>query len=226
LVPYGDPIVTPNTWNISKEWYHFLSWDSVVPATMPDKDLTFNVVWEVNRHTVTYNSEWSLFKSFTGVAYGTQIPQPSTTPTKIGHHFVKWTGDVALSSNMPDRDLIYTAEFEKNDYVVQLSASPTTWGSVAWAWIYKYNDSITVTATSNYGFTFSGWKVGNEFVSRNASYTFTADAQSWIALVAVFDINSYNVSVQVSDPKMWSAIWSWRYVYMTQAQLIAADKQW
>ena len=60
------------------------------------------------------------------MAYGTQIPQPSTTPTKIGHHFVGWTGDVALSSNMPDRDLIYTAEFEKNDYVVQLSASPTT----------------------------------------------------------------------------------------------------
>jgi len=93
---------------------------------MPDNDLTFNVVWEVNRHTVIYVSEDQTFETFTNVAYGSEIPQPSTTPTKIGHYFVRWTGDVVLSSNMPDRDLTYTAIFEKNDYIVQLSTSPTT----------------------------------------------------------------------------------------------------
>jgi hypothetical protein len=58
---------------------------------MPDNNLTFNVVWEVNTHTVTYVSEGQTFETFTGVAYGTEILQPSTTPTKIGHHFVKWS---------------------------------------------------------------------------------------------------------------------------------------
>jgi uncharacterized repeat protein (TIGR02543 family) len=93
---------------------------------MPDNNLTFNVVWEVNTHTVRYVSEGQTFEKFTGVSYGTEILQPSTTPTKIGYHFVRWTGDVALSDTMPDRDVTFTAVFEKNDYVVQLSASPIT----------------------------------------------------------------------------------------------------
>ena len=74
MVSYGDPIVVPNTGSISKIGYHFTGWDAVVPETMPDNNLTFNVVWEVNRHTVTYVSEGQTFETFTGVAYGTQIP--------------------------------------------------------------------------------------------------------------------------------------------------------
>jgi uncharacterized repeat protein (TIGR02543 family) len=93
---------------------------------MPDNNLTFSVVWEVNTHTVTYVSEGQTFKVYTGVPYGVSILQPDTTPTKIGHHFVRWTGDVSLTDTMPDRDLTYTAVFERNDYKVTLNANPTS----------------------------------------------------------------------------------------------------
>jgi uncharacterized repeat protein (TIGR02543 family) len=204
-VAYGSAISAPNTGNISKEWYHFLKWNPEVPATMPDNDLTITVDWEVNKHTVTYNSEWTTFKTFTGVAYAADIPQPSTTPTKIWHHFVKWSWDVALSDNMPDRDLTYTAVFEKNDYVVKLRANPTTGWSVEWAGTYKYNDSITVTWIANYGFTFSGWKVGDNFVSRDAVYTFTADdgfaKYTWYVDNEVQEETSHILTLDTTDWK-------------------------
>jgi len=92
---------------------------------MPDEDLTFNVVWEVNTHTVTYMSGDVVFATFADVAYGTTpIPTPDNNPTKLGHHFVGWTPSVPAT--MPDSDKTFLASFEKNDYVVSLTATPTT----------------------------------------------------------------------------------------------------
>jgi uncharacterized repeat protein (TIGR02543 family) len=175
---------------------------------------------------VTYVSEGQTFEEFTNIAYGSDIPTTWWTPTKVWHHFVEWTWSVALTSKMPDNDVTYTAVFEKNDYVVELSVNYATWWSVTWAWTYKYADEITVVATENYWFTFSGWKVGDEFVSRDASYTFTANEQPWISLVAIFDINSYEVSATSSDAVMWSVTWAWTYEYAIQVTLTATANQW
>ena len=223
-VAYGSELTAPA--DPVKYGYTFKWWNPSVPATMPDNNLTINAVWEVNKHNVTYVSEGQTFEEFTNIAYGSDIPTTWWTPTKVWHHFVEWTWSVALTSKMPDNDVTYTAVFEKNDYVVELSVNYATWWSVTWAWTYKYDDPITVVATENYWFTFSGWKVGDEFVSKNASYTFRADEQAWISLVAIFDINSYEVSATSSSDVMWSVTWAWTYEYATQVTLTATANQW
>ena len=58
--------------------------------------------------------------------------------------------------------------------------------------------SVTVTATPADGYVFNGWKSGEEYVSRNSTYTFTATADA--TLQAEFlDVTTYNTNVITSN---------------------------
>ncbi len=70
-----------------------------------------------------------------------------------------------------------------------VSASPPTWGTVTGEGTFPRGSSqnVTVTATANKGFTFTGWSEGGTVVSTAASYTFTLTTDR--TLVANFGVN-------------------------------------
>jgi hypothetical protein len=69
-----------------------------------------------------------------------------------------------------------TANFAFNSYVISASASPAAGGSVAGGGTYNCGSSITLTATANFGYQFSGWTEGFVEVSTTPTYTFSASA--------------------------------------------------
>src|SRR5437660_1797557 len=67
---------------------------------------------------------------------------------------------------------------------ISASASPSAGGSLTGGGPVSCNSSVTLTATSNIGYTFANWTEGGSVVSSSASYTFTASANR--TLVANF----------------------------------------
>ena len=81
-------------------------------------------------------------------------------------------------------------------YTIDVSASPSNGGTVSGGGTYQQGQSCMVTATSNYGYTFTNWTEDGGVVSSDASYTFTVTEDR--NLVAHFELNNYTISVSAN----------------------------
>lgn len=70
-------------------------------------------------------------------------------------------------------------------YTVSATANPAEGGNITGAATYELGATVTLTATANEGYVFVNWKKGEETVSSDATYTFTATED--ITLVANFE---------------------------------------
>ena len=73
-------------------------------------------------------------------------------------------------------------------YIIQVSASPVSYGSVTGGGSVTNGSSVTLKATANSGYRFVKWTENGTEVSTANPYTFTANANR--TLVAVFEANS------------------------------------
>lgn len=99
-----------------------------------------------------------------------------------GHYFYRWYGsgvanvwDASTSVGM-SRSRTVTADFDKYRWL-DLSASPSSWGTVSGDGGYRYGARVTIRATakvpaSGYGYYFKHWKEKNRIVSTSATWTF------------------------------------------------------
>ena len=81
---------------------------------------------------------------------------------------------------------------------IQLSAEPSEGGSVSGDGEVAEGTAVTVTATANEGYTFTGWQENGATVSTAASYTFTATADRH--LVALFEKEEPDNPPEPVDP--------------------------
>ena len=81
-------------------------------------------------------------------------------------------------------------------YTIDVSASSSNGGTVSGGGTYQQGQSCTVTATANYGYTFTNWTENGSVVSSDASYTFTVTEDR--SLVAHFELNNYTISVSAN----------------------------
>ena len=99
--------------------YTFTGWDKAVPTTMPANDMTFNATWQVNTHTVTYDSNGGSAVAADSRNYGEFIVEPAA-PTWEGHTFIRWDyeaggeGAVSFPFTMPDEDVTLKAVWKEN----------------------------------------------------------------------------------------------------------------
>lgn len=107
-----------------------------------------------------------------------------TATTNPGYTWLGWyDGNTKVSEGnsmtytftMPAENKTYTAKWSK----VTLATTPSDAGSVT-SLTGKYNvgDEVTVTATTNDGYTWLGWYDGNTKVSEDFTYTFTMSAEN------------------------------------------------
>lgn len=135
--------------------------------------------------------------------YGSNITLNATPG--IGYNFVNWTENgiqVSISSTysfLIDADRTFVANFShntNNSGIILASVSPATGGKVSGSKSYDLGSIATVKAIANTGYSFSSWTEGGTIVSTDSIYSFTVERNR--NLIAVFIINTYNISITAS----------------------------
>ncbi|MCR5523177.1 MAG: InlB B-repeat-containing protein [Clostridia bacterium] len=83
---FGSQIVRPA--DPEREGYTFAGWDAEIPAAMPDSDLVFNALWNINEYTVTFDTLGGSVLSNIKAKYGDEV-NPSE-PVRDGFIFDGW----------------------------------------------------------------------------------------------------------------------------------------
>lgn len=140
-----------------------------------------------------------------GIYFGT-APDPATTGTKLvassegtGSFTCTMTGLVegttyyvcAYATNSTGTaygSVVSFSTLQIPSYIIDVSASPSSGGTVVGAGIYQQGQSCTVHATPNSGYAFLNWTEGGSQVSTNANYTFTVNGNR--TLVANFQLQT------------------------------------
>lgn len=81
-----------------------------VSGKMPDEDVTVDVVYKADEHTITFDTDGGSKINAITQAYGTQIKAPAD-PKKDGYTFSGW--DTEIPKTMPAKDLTIKAKWTK-----------------------------------------------------------------------------------------------------------------
>ena len=104
---YGTAIAAPA--DPTREGYTFIGWDREIPATMPAENVTVTAQWEINRYTVTFDTNGGSEIAPITQDYGTAIAAPAD-PTREGYTFIGW--DKAIPATMPAENVTVTAQWQ------------------------------------------------------------------------------------------------------------------
>ena len=104
---YGTAITAPA--DPTREGYTFIGWDREIPANMPAENVTLTAQWEINRYTVTFDTNGGSEIAPITQDYGTAITAPAD-PTREGYTFIGW--DKAIPATMPAENVTVTAQWQ------------------------------------------------------------------------------------------------------------------
>ena len=113
--------------------------------------------------------------------------------TNYGYHFDHWsTGNAANPDTITlTGDSTITAYFLPNSYTITANSGDTTMGSVLGGGTPEYLDTISLTATANYGYHFTQWSDGNTCNPRTIVVTHDS------IFTAQFTYNQYSITLCV-----------------------------
>ena len=172
----------------TKDGYTFSGW-SLIPQTMPAKDVTITGSFTINSYKLTYMVDGEQYKSVQ-VKYGAAIV-PEAEPTKEGYNFSGWD---LIPQTMPAKDVTITGSFTINSYKLTYIVDDEQYKSVQ----LKYGAAITPEAEpTNEGYTFSGWNlIPQTMPAKDVTITGSFTVNSY-KLVYMVDGEEYK-SVQVT----------------------------
>ena len=147
---YGTQIAAPA--NPTRKGYTFKGWDKEIPETMPAENITVTAQWEINRYTITFDTNGGSEIAPITQDYGTEITAPDN-PTREGYTFIGWDRDIP--EIMPAENITVTAQWEINRYTITFD---TAGGSDIAPITQDYGTNITAPADpTREGYTFIGW---------------------------------------------------------------------
>lgn len=170
-VDYGTPIVQPNT--PTRTGYTFLGWatsDDGTPTdlsgiTMPDEELTYYAIWQINTHTLTWNANGGVLatEGTNGtVNYNTEIT-PATTAERVGYTFKGWntsadaTTTINVATTMPDADLTYYAVWEVHQHNIKWYPNGGSFTNANPSGLVNYGATIELPLVNRADWKMSGW---------------------------------------------------------------------
>ena len=195
---YGTAIAAPA--NPTREGYTFMGWNPALPATMPAENMTIKAQWEINRYTVTFDTDGGSAVAPITQDYGTAIAAPAN-PTREGYTFMGW--NPVLPATMPAGDMTITAKWKDSEKPTgEIKISKNSWKSflnnITFGLFFKDTQTVTITAADN-----SGEAVTVEYLLSNKALTKTAlDGMTFTAYTAPFSIapdNEYIIYVRLTD---------------------------
>ena len=144
-----------------------------------------------------------------GGTYNSGSSVTVTATPNSGYTFSNWTENGAqISTNSSytftissSRTLVANfAAIPPTQYTVSLSSNPSNGGTTSGGGTYNSGSSVTVTATSNSGYTFTNWTENGTQVSTSSSYTFTiSSSRTLVANFTAIPPTQYSVSLS-SNP--------------------------
>jgi hypothetical protein len=175
------------------------NWGTANPCTvLMDTDHTLTAVFAPDQYTLTVNTvgSGSVTKSpdHTTYTYGTVVTL--TASPVLGWNFAGWTGDASgydLTTNVTmDSNKFVTATFTQDQYV--LTVTTVGGGSVNkspdFAY-YTYGTVVTLTASPNVGWSFSGWSGDASGYELTTAVAMTGNK----GVTATFTENEYTLDV-------------------------------
>ena len=128
-----------------------------------------------------------------------------------GYHFAQWDDGNTDNPRLItlSQDTSFTAQFAKNQYTVNVTPSHAERGSVSGDSTVDYLDSITLTATANYGYHFGYWSDGCTF------NPYTIAVTSNMTLTAYFIPNQYSLTVVTTDESRGNVYGGGNYEYLS-----------
>ena len=131
-----------------KEGYTFSGW-SLIPATMPAKDVTVTGSFSRGQYKLTYILDGQTYKTVS-MDYGVSVTEENA-PEKEGYTFSGWS---EIPATMPAKDVTVTGSFTINSYKLIYMVDDREYKSYE----IEYSSSITPeTEPTKEGYTFSGW---------------------------------------------------------------------
>ena len=112
-------------------------------------------------------------------------------------------------------DATITAIFAKNQYSVTGTTNDSTKGLVSGSATVDYLDTVTLTATANYGYQFVRW---SDYSTENPR---RIAATANITKTAIFDFNQYNLTVQADTSIHGSCNGGGSYNYLSERTIRA-----
>ena len=170
-VEYDAEIIKPN--DPTRDGYTFMGWATSqngtpsfnVSATMPDADLTYYAIWQINQHTITWNANGGEIdtEGTNGTFdYGTPIT-PATTKSRIGYDFIGWntqaeaTTAIDVATTMPDNDLTYYAIWKVHTHTLTWNANGGYFVNENTSGDYDFGAAITIPQVNRDGWKCAGW---------------------------------------------------------------------
>jgi len=153
-------------------------------------------------------------------AGGTYIEGSSvqlTATANTGYNFTQWSDGVTTNTRTVtvNADASYEAQFALQQFTVTTNVTPTEGGSVTGGGPYDYGSTATLTATANPGYEFVEWNDHNTNASRIVTVTEN------VTYTATFQLQSYNVTVNVDDPSHGTVSGGGSYIHGTEATVQA-----
>ena len=146
---FGASVVAPA--DPGKEGHTFAGWDATVPATMPNRDLTFNARFTVNSYLITYYVDGDE-KYSESHEYGTAI-SIRADEQKVGHTFSGWE-PATLPATMPAENIEVRGTFTVNEYTLNFYVD----GNIYQTFTAQYGSDVAyIEEPVKVGYTFTGW---------------------------------------------------------------------
>ena len=162
----------------------------------------FYAKWTANTYTITfYDEDGTTVLQSGNVEYGKEPEYSSETPTKAStaeydYTFAGWTPAITAVTGEATYKATYTATKRSYTITVQVANGCEDMGEVSGGGTYKYGTTVTLTATASEGYRFVDWVEGDQTVSTDATYIFTATGDR--TLTARFE-KLYTVTVSPAE---------------------------
>ena len=166
---YGTTIKAPAA--PTKTGYTFMGWNPALPAAMPAGDMTIKAQWEINRYTVTFDTDGGSAVDAQTVAYGEKAKTPAD-PTKTGYTFAGWElgGNAYDFAASVTEDMTLTAKWKDSEKPTgEIKIRENSWKSflnnITFGLFFKDTQTVTINAADNSGTVFVSYLVTHQDLS-------------------------------------------------------------
>ena len=209
----------------ANDHYHFVSWEN----GMTNDERTFTVNGDMNitatfspdQYTVSVHSDNDVMGSATGSGLYDylEVAEIEAVPN-YGFDFTNWSDESTEASRSitVTQAVDLTALFTFHKFNVELTSNNDDYGTVSGAGQFNYEADVEISATPEYGYTFSQWNDGVTDATRTISLTQDT------AFEASFELRKFYIGTASNDTSMGSISGAGYYYYLENATLIATPK--